>query len=174
MVKHNHQLISRAQWLIIAWLHWKRTYSDSKADIINNGHTVQFNYDGGSTLTFNGKEFELLQFHFHADSEHTVGGTQFPLEVHLVHSNPDGSLAVIGIFFEEGDENALLAAYFDNIPEHEDDHYADSGTFNVGDILPSNMSYYHYTGSLTTPPCSEIVNWIVIKSLHYSVTGTTG
>ena len=135
-------------------------------ELINNGHTVEFEYEAGSKLTLNGADFELLQFHFHTESEHTVNGTHYPMEAHLVHkNNATGALAVIGIFFEEGAENVFLKNFSDNLPAAKDDHVSDSATtVDVTDLLPADNSYFTYSGSLTTPPCSEIVTWLVMKT----------
>ena len=138
-------------------------YLDTETDLINNGHTIQLNYESGSVLTLNGKDYDLLQFHFHTGSEHVVDGSQFPMEVHLVHSNPDGTLAVVGIFFEVGAENALLAPLMSFIPTSEGEYTSDM-TLNAADLLPVDRSYYTYSGSLTTPPCSEIVTWVVMQN----------
>ncbi len=139
-------------------------YEDVPIELINNGHTVEFEYEAGSIFKVNGEDFELLQFHFHTGSEHNVNGNQYPMEVHLVHKNAaSGELAVIGIFLEEGDENIFLKNFSDNLPINEDDHYSSAINVNVTDLLPVGTAYYTYSGSLTTPPCSEIVTWFVMK-----------
>lgn len=139
-------------------------YKAVPINLFNNGHTLQFDYDAGSILNVNGTQFELLQFHFHALSEHTVDDKQFPLEVHLVHQNSAGDLAVIGIFFEVGNENTYLKNFMGNLPASEGETYTSENMINVEDLLPDNTGYYTYNGSLTTPPCSEIVTWLVMKS----------
>lgn len=139
-------------------------YQESATHILNNGHTIQFNYDSGSEISVNGVAYQLLQFHFHTPSEHTIGGQHYPMEVHLVHKNAaTGNLAVVGVFFEEGAENALLKKYLDHLPEHHDETYEAADKFSAGDLLPAGKGYYTYPGSLTTPPCSEIVAWHVMK-----------
>ena len=141
-------------------------FEEVPVEVINNGHTVEFEYEAGSTFTVNGEDFDLLQFHFHTESEHTVNGTHYAMEAHLVHKNTTtGALAVIGIFFEEGAENAFLKNFSDNLPASKDDHFSDATTHvNVADLLPADNSYFTYSGSLTTPPCSEIVTWFVMKT----------
>lgn len=139
-------------------------YLDSTTEIINNGHTIQFNYKGNAKLTFNEIEYSLLQFHFHVDSEHTVNGQFSPLEVHLVHASSGGDLAVVGVFFELGAENSFLAQFMGNLPELKDETHTESATYNAESLLPSSKNYFTYSGSLTTPPCSEIVNWIVMEN----------
>jgi carbonic anhydrase len=138
-------------------------YDSSKVDIINNGHTIQFNVSGENTTDINGKNYKLLQFHYHTLSEHTVDGNHFPMEVHLVQKNNDNDYAVIGIMFKEGKENALLKKYLDNLPAKNKSFKTDEN-FSLKLLLPDNKSYYYYKGSLTTPPCSEIVSWYVLKN----------
>lgn len=141
-----------------------KAYATSKTNILNNGHTIQFNYDAGSSITVNGLQYDLLQFHFHTHSEHLVNSVSYPMEVHLVHKNAaTGNLAVIGVFFEEGAENPLLAHYIDHLPAHHDETFTSDETYTAADLLPAGTGYYTYGGSLTTPPCSEIVTWIVMK-----------
>ncbi len=137
-------------------------YSSSNLTILNNGHTIQVNYDKGSTLTVDDKTYSLVQFHFHTPSEHKFAGQSFPLEVHFVHQADDKSLAVIGIMLAEGAENPLLAKFWDKLPTKEETQtYTIS--INANDTFPSDKGYYTYTGSLTTPNCAEAVRWIVMK-----------
>lgn len=137
-------------------------YKSSATNIINNGHTVQFNIDEGSSVTISDKSYQLLQFHFHTASEHTVNGKQYPMEVHFVHKNTDTGFAVVGIFYEEGAENALLAKYLANFPKEKGEYTSDS-TLELASLLPEKLGYFHYAGSLTTPPCSEVVSWYVLQ-----------
>jgi len=137
-------------------------YGTSKAHIVNNGHTVQFNVDGEHTVRLNGKTYTLLQFHYHAPSEHTFNGEHFPLEVHFVHKYADDDLAVLGVMFVEGDENAFLKEYLDIIPAKKGEVKSDRLIELLG-LFPQNKSYFNYSGSLTTPPCSEVVNWYVLQ-----------
>jgi carbonic anhydrase len=139
-------------------------YEAVPIELINNGHTVEFEYEAGSVLKLNGVDFTLAQFHFHTESEHTIIGTHYPMEVHLVHKNAAGDLAVVGVMFEEGAENAFLKNFSDHLPASKDDHYSSSTLVNAGDLLPPVGAYYTYSGSLTTPPCSEIVTWFVMKT----------
>ena len=141
------------------------SYNNVPIDIFNNGHTVEFSYAEGSALNLNGESFELLQFHFHTDSEHTVNGNHFPMECHLVHQNSaSGALAVVSVLIEEGEENEFLATFSDNYPENEGDTFTSEALVNVEHLLPENGAYYNYSGSLTTPPCSEEVSWFVMKN----------
>ena len=144
----------------------KLTYKAvTSIEILNNGHTVQINYPAGSILTFNGKDYELKQFHFHAPSEHTVNGTPYPAEVHLVHKTPDGAISVIGILIKEGAENAFIKSFIAAIPKEADKTVKFDVNIDINQILPKSKAYYNYSGSLTTPPCTEAVNWIVMKEV---------
>ncbi|WP_417318422.1 carbonic anhydrase [Emcibacter sp.] len=137
-------------------------YRLTALDVLNNGHTIQLNYEPGSTLMSEGREYELLQFHFHSPSEHTIEGRHFPLEVHLVHKDDSGKLAVVGVMFREGQENPDLAALWNHMPENANTGYVSSDLVNASNLLPSNLSFVRYNGSLTTPPCSEGVRWHVV------------
>ncbi len=140
-------------------------YESVPIDLVNNGHTIEFEYEAGSKLTLNGRDYDLVQFHFHTDSEHTRDGQRYPMETHLVHKDEiTGNLVVVGILFKEGKENTFLANFIDNLPEDDDAHYTSQSKVNIKDLLPQSTAYYTYTGSLTTPPCSEIVTWFVMKS----------
>lgn len=132
-------------------------------EIINNGHTVQVNYAPGSKISVDGHEFELKQYHFHAASEHLINGNSYPMEAHLVHSDKDGNLAVIAVMFVEGKANESLAQAWIHMPEKAGVKRSLSLSIAAKGILPSNLDYYRYNGSLTTPPCSEGVWWLVMK-----------
>jgi len=138
-------------------------YRAGTAEILNNGHTIQVNYQPGSTLTVEGRRFELKQFHFHAPSENTFKGRHFPLEGHLVHADKDGKLAVVAVMFSEGAANPLLATLWKTIPAKEGDKKALADRRSALEMLPAARDYYEFPGSLTTPPCSEGVLWLVLK-----------
>lgn len=138
-------------------------YGESKVNIINNSHTVQFNVDGDNTVNLNGKEYNLLQFHYHALSEHTINGKHFPLEVHFVHKHSATDFAVLSVMFVEGKEYDLFKKYAAKFPSKKGDYKSDE-KINLLSLFPKNKSYYNYSGSLTTPPCSEVVNWYVLKT----------
>lgn len=140
-------------------------YNKTSMDMIDNGHTVQANYDGGSTLTVNGHTFDLVQFHFHTPSENAVDGRLFPMEAHLVHADKDGNLAVVSVLFEEGASNPLLDKLWPQMPTKVGEGVKDLDmTFNVEEMLPADHSYYRFNGSLTTPPCTQGVYWFVLKT----------
>jgi carbonic anhydrase len=139
------------------------SYASSGTAIVNNGHTVQFNYDAGSTFTVGADTYDLLQFHFHAGSEHIVDGEGFPMEMHLVHSDSAGNLAVVGVLIGVGDTHPTLSdAGWDFMPTTEGEYEDETNSFNIGDMLPGVGPAWRYSGSLTTPPCSEGVAWHVM------------
>ncbi len=141
-------------------------YQPSALTIKNNGHTVQVDYAPGSTITVDGTDYELKQFHFHHPSEHAVDGVIYPLEMHLVHADADGNLAVVGVFIKEGmEDNAAFASVFENLPTEMMDATAiDGATVDAAALLPTEHQFYTYSGSLTTPPCSENVHWMVLAT----------
>jgi carbonic anhydrase len=140
------------------------------AAAINNGHTIQVNYTEGDVLTLGEEPFQLLQYHFHSPSEHTVGGRHYPMEMHMVHKSAGGTLAVIGVFIAEGQHNAAFDPIWSNLPKARGvENHFENVTVDVGSLLPSVRTTYRYRGSLTTPPCSEGVQWIVMTSpIHLS------
>lgn len=143
----------------------KFSYNTTPLKVINNGHTIQVNYAPGSNAQIDGQMFQLLQFHFHTHSEHTVNSKPYDMEMHLVHKNEKGELAVVGIFMKKGKENKVIQTIWDNIPHEINKEKVNPAVkINAHDLLPSDRSYYHYFGSLTTPPCSEGVNWSVMKT----------
>jgi carbonic anhydrase len=139
-------------------------YQTSPVDIVNNGHTVQFNIQGDNTANLNGKYYKLLQFHYHSLSEHEIDHKHFPLEVHFVHKNTDTDYAVLGVMFKEGKNNLLFDKYLDKFPVKKGEYKAENEQIDLISLLPQNKSYYLYNGSLTTPPCSEVVTWYVLKT----------
>ncbi len=133
--------------------------------IMNNGHTIQVNVDPGSTITLNNQTFALKQFHFHHPSEHTVDGINLPMELHLVHANDQGELAVLGIFMVEGDPNPTLKSLWEVMPSQPGEEITvASAMINLAALVPEQPASFRYLGSLTTPPCAEAVQWVVFQS----------
>lgn len=129
----------------------------------NNGHTLQVDTPKGNVSTFQDRDYELLQFHFHHHSEHTLDGKRFPMEAHFVHKSRSGSdLLVMGVFLDEGDENDVLAPLWRAAPATISSTKIQT-SITPRALLPENSAFYTYAGSLTTPPCSEIVNWVVYE-----------
>ncbi|CZQ91697.1 alpha-carbonic anhydrases signature [Trichococcus flocculiformis] len=137
-------------------------YAEEIIDVVDNGHSIEIEDGGQATIA--GRGFELAQFHLHSPSEHTVDGESFPIELHFVHKAQDGRLAVIAVFFKEGTENAAFQAILDDVQANEESDVASGLSLNVAELLPANKSYYHYLGSLTTPPLTENVEWYVMAN----------
>lgn len=134
------------------------------ADVVNTGHSVQVNFPQGDSLTIGDSTYSLVQFHFHGPSEHTVNGRHFPMEMHLVHMSAEKKLAVVGVLIEEGRFNKAYQPIFTNLPNRRGvETHLEHVTVDVQLLLPRNTSSWRYDGSLTTPPCSEGVKWIVLK-----------
>ncbi len=139
------------------------SYKTGGHEVINNGHTIQVNYQPGSKLNINGHSYELKQFHFHSPSENHINGKSYPMEVHLVHADNEGNLAVVGVMFEEGSDNKTLKEIWGIMPKEAESKNALPSMAFVEGILPASRDYYRFNGSLTTPPCSEGVLWLVMK-----------
>lgn len=142
----------------------KVNYQPSPLKIKNNGHTIQVDYEPGSYIEVGGTKYNLVQFHFHTPSEESIGGKRSPMVTHFVHKTDDGKLGVIGLLMNEGAESGAMKAVFDNMPKEEGEQAVEGVTINAADMLPKNLAYYNFTGSLTTPPCSEGVNWMVLAN----------
>ena len=140
-------------------------YKAGGHDVVNNGHTIQVNYDAGSSISIDDDTFALKQFHFHAPSENHVDGKSFPIEAHFVHVDANGDLAVVAVMFEQGDSNPTLDKLWVGLPGKEGPSQELSPEIAAADLLPGDRDYYRYEGSLTTPPCSEGVRWLVLKQL---------
>ena len=142
-------------------------YRPVALDIVNNGHAIQVNYAPGSAIRVGGKTYGLLQFHFHSPSEHTIGGKAHDMVAHLVHKAADGQLAVIAVMIDGGaaQDNPFIGALWQYLPaEAGQSQRPDGASVNVADLLPPDLNYFNYSGSLTTPPCSEGVNWFVLTA----------
>ena len=139
-------------------------YKPSALHIIDNGHTIMINYSPGSFISVGDKKYALKQFHFHRPSEEKVDGKSFDMTVHLVHADENGKLAVIAVLLQEGKENALVRELWNDLPKEKDkEEFFDNVQINLAEILPPDRGYYTFSGSLTTPPCSEDVTWFVLK-----------
>jgi len=158
-----------------AWkLDYKKTslkiaHHEHVVDIIDNGHTIQVTVDEGSTLTTDKATYKLKQFHFHTPSEHTVDGANLPMEIHWVHQSADGNLAVVGVLVKEGPENENLGKLIAHFPKMKGDtSHLPELELDLKLHLPNNTAAYHYSGSLTTPPCTENVEWMVFREPVYA------
>ncbi|MGL4725988.1 MAG: carbonic anhydrase [Scandinavium sp.] len=131
--------------------------------VINNGHSIQVNVSEGNTLTLDDELYTLNQFHFHSPSENEINGQHFPLEMHLVYKTDSGNLAVLAVMFKTGSENKALANLWQYLPVKEGEESALSQPVQVKELLPSELNHYRFSGSLTTPPCTEGVAWMVFE-----------
>jgi carbonic anhydrase len=139
-------------------------YKPSPLRIIDNGHTVMINYAPGSFMSVGGKRYALKQFHFHRPSEEKINGKAYEMVVHLVHADSEGKLAVVAVLLQEGEDNPLVDRLWRNLPkEKEKEEVLNSVQIDVAALLPADHGYYSFSGSLTTPPCSENVSWFVLK-----------
>ncbi|MDF1752289.1 MAG: carbonic anhydrase family protein [Verrucomicrobiales bacterium] len=138
-------------------------YQATPLNLTNNGHTIVQSYSEGSSASISGNSYQLAQFHFHHTSEHTVDGNYFDMECHLVHKNEEGNLLVVGVLIKAGKENEFLKQFWSDLPQEEGKSSTATLQINVEDLLPDDLSYYHYQGSLTTPPCTEGVQWYVLS-----------
>jgi carbonic anhydrase len=139
-------------------------YKPSPLHIIDNGHTIMVNYSAGSFISVGGKKYALKQFHFHRPSEEKINGKGFDMTVHLVHADEDGNLAVVAVLLQQGEDNPLVHELWNDLPKEKDkEEFLDNVQINLSQILPPNRGYYTFSGSLTTPPCSEDVTWFVLK-----------
>lgn len=131
--------------------------------VIDNGHTVQVNVSAGNRIIAMGREFELVQFHFHRPSEERVNGKLYEMVAHLVHKDKDGRLAVVAVLLDKGSKNPIVQTLWNHLPLERNVEYPASVPLDVEALLPEDRTYFSYMGSLTTPPCSEGVLWLVMK-----------
>ncbi len=140
-------------------------YNPSVLEISNNGHTIKVADENNSMIIVDGNAYRLQQYHFHAPSEHTLNGTYYDIELHLVHQSDDGKYAVVGVMIKSGSGNRAYAPIWEHLPTMRGkQENISSVKIDANDLLPKNLSYYRYNGSLTTPPCTEGVNWFVLST----------
>jgi carbonic anhydrase len=143
----------------------KFDYKPSPLKVIDNGHTIQVNYAPGSSIEVEGTQYELVQFHFHKPSEEKIDGKSHAMVAHLVHKSPEGKLAVVAVLLDKGGTNGLIDSIWKNLPTaKEKEVLVTNVTIDAANLLPGNKGYYTFQGSLTTPPCSEEVTWLVLKT----------
>jgi carbonic anhydrase len=140
------------------------SYLASKGSVVNNGHTIQVDLEGDNTLTVRGSTYKLLQFHFHHPAEERVNYKGFAMVAHLVHKNAEGQLAVLAVLFDPGEASPLIQKVWTHMPLDVNDRVRlPEGLIDVNEGLPKDRRYYQFMGSLTTPPCTEGVLWLVLK-----------
>ncbi|AUZ63608.1 TPA: carbonic anhydrase family protein [Citrobacter amalonaticus] len=143
----------------------KTHYTEGPITLINNGHTIQAALKSATadTITIDGTPFTLQQFHFHAPSENTVHGKHYAMEMHLVHKDANGAIAVVAVMFDKGAANTELDKLWATMPEQTGQDANVTSQMDLNALLPKNKRFWRFSGSLTTPPCSEGVTWIVMK-----------
>lgn len=143
-------------------------YQSSKEHVDNLGHTVKVTYDAGSSLEYDQESYDLVQFHFHTPSEHLIDGITYPMEMHLVHVHHEHPerLLVVSVLFKEGDPNQLLEQLISDVPAHAGEHADKDVKLDASSVFREGEGYYHYEGSLTTPPYSETVTWLILDQVH--------
>lgn len=141
----------------------KFNYGPAHFSIIDNGHTVQVNVGEGHSLRIMERTYQLIQFHFHRPSEERINGRSYDMVAHLVHKDDDNRLAVVAVLLERGAEHPLIQTLWNNLPLEQGTLVSPAESIDLAKLLPENRAYWTYMGSLTTPPCSEGVLWMVIK-----------
>jgi carbonic anhydrase len=140
-------------------------YKPALLNIVDNGHTVMANYAPGSTITVGGHAYTLKQFHFHHPAEEEFNGHAAEMEVHLVHADTEGKLAVVSVSLKAGTPNPVIEQMWTNLPKEKGVSKAvENAWIDAGELIPAQHGYYTFSGSLTTPPCSENVTWFVLKA----------
>lgn len=138
-------------------------FHTANEQIVNNGHTIQITVDDEDDFMLDGEKFRLMQYHFHAPGENQIKGQLFPLEAHFVHQNPAGELAVVAVMFKAGAENPALNSLLSAIPQQKNTPVDLKMAADLRPLFPADRHYYRFSGSLTTPPCTEGLRWLVMK-----------
>lgn len=139
-------------------------YKPSAAKIIDNGHSIQINLDPGSSIIVGDKTYGLVQFHFHKPSEEEINGKTSDMVAHLVHKDAEGKLAVVAVLLRKGASSPLIKTLWSQLPKEKEKETPVAGKVDPAGLLPSDRAYYTFMGSLTTPPCSEGVQWFVLRT----------
>ncbi|HEY0819599.1 MAG TPA: carbonic anhydrase family protein [Rhizobacter sp.] len=139
-------------------------YKPTSFRVIDNGHTVQVNVSSGNSIEVMGRRYELQQFHFHRPSEERINGRQFDMVVHLVHKDLEGRIAVVAVLLDRGSVQPVVQQVWNNLPLEKNEELAARAPIDLNGLLPAERGYFTYMGSLTTPPCSEGVLWMVMKN----------
>ncbi|MEY4906754.1 MAG: hypothetical protein RL260_472 [Pseudomonadota bacterium] len=141
----------------------KFSYRPTGFNVLDNGHTVQANLGLGNSIEVAGRRYDLVQFHFHRPSEERINGKQFEMVAHLVHKDPEGRLAVVAVLMDQGKQHPMVQLVWNSLPLEKNDELPSPVPIDMNLLLPEDRRYYTYMGSLTTPPCSEGVLWMVLK-----------
>lgn len=132
-------------------------------EVVNNGHSIQYNFESGNYLNYKDEKYELKQIHFHEAAEHTINGIRYPMVIHMVHVNIKNQYAVLAVMVKEGKSSAPFNFLESYLPIEKGTTKTVNTSFDLNKNLPKDKGYYNYVGSLTTPPCTEGVNWFIYK-----------
>ncbi|WP_373988884.1 carbonic anhydrase [Duganella sp. BuS-21] len=138
-------------------------YHPSSFNVTDNGKTVQVMVGGGNFITVGNRMYELIQFHFHRPSEERINGKGYEMVVHLVHKDGEGRIAMLALLLERGKQQPVIQTVWNNLPLEKYDTAAPSTVLDPMDLLPARREYFTFMGSMTTPPCTEGVLWLVMK-----------
>lgn len=147
------------------------SYHPSPLKVMDNGHTIVITAAPGSSISISGHKYDLKSFHFHHPAEEAFNGTHSPMVAHLVHADAGGHLAVIGVMLDSGSANAVIEKIWASLPTQKNVETSDANVMiDPAGLLPVSLAYYTFQGSLTTPPCSEPVRWLVLRD-HTTLSG---
>lgn len=132
-------------------------------DVKNNGHSIQINFEKGDSINYKNEIYHLKQIHFHEPSEHTINGVRYPIEIHLVHKSNKNHFTVLSMLGEERNEKFIFQNLEKILPLKIGETKILDKVVDLAKFLPKNRDFYSYNGSLTTPPCTENVNWVIFK-----------
>ena len=138
-------------------------YKGTADHITNTGDFIKVKYEEDGGIQLDGRMYRLSEIHAHYPAEHTIGGEQFALETHLVHTRDSGEIAVVGILYRLGDANSAIQSIITNAPSRCEDDTKPHSPVTANEFLPTGSGYYAYSGSLTTPPYTEGVQWLVMS-----------
>jgi carbonic anhydrase len=133
-------------------------------EILQSNHSIQLNFRDGNIVAIDSMTFKLKQANFHTPSEHRIQGKSFPLEAQFLHTDTKGNTAIIAVMFKEGRANSALAKILKQLPQDGDKPVALKSRLLASEMMPNNQDYYRFSGSLTTPPCTEGIRWILVKT----------
>lgn len=139
-------------------------YNRTSFQVLDNGHTIQVKVGAGQSIQVGVRSYQLVQFHFHRPSEELINGRRYDMVAHLVHQDDQGKLAVVAVLIESGEQHPLIQQVWANLPLEKNEWHVAAQPIDLNQLLPKDQRYYTYMGSLTTPPCSEGVLWMVLKT----------
>lgn len=140
------------------------SYKETSARVEDDGHTIRATFEAGSQIKYDGIVYDLMSMHFHSPSEHTLSGKSFPMEIHFINQDQAGNMVVFASFLAKGHQNKTIAKIWGAVGGSPAPEAHAAIAFNPGDLLPAQRSHYEYEGSLSSPPCTENVRWLVFNN----------